>query len=1073
MLNICWIDDCYNLKLKMRQTMRRLTFLLLSFCFLLGTAIAQNNRTISGTVKNEQGAPVSNASVVVKGTTIGTNTNDKGEFSLSVPASAKRLVISSLNFESTEVAIGSAPIGVTLVASAGDLDEVVVSVPYGTIKKTAFTGSAGTVTAATISKQQVTSVTRVLEGLIPGVQATNGGGAPGSGAAIRLRGIGSVNASSEPLYVVNGVPYDGSISAINSDEIESVDVLKDAAATNLYGSRAANGVIMITTKKGKKGAAAITGSVRHSFQTRGIPEYDRVNSGEYYELFWEAYRNSYVYGSGQTFAAAGVNASNVLTGTSGLVYNAYNVPGNQLVNSTTGKLNPNAQLLWDESWADALFRNAQRTNASINISGATDKMDYFVSGGYLNEEGIAKFSGYQRYNFRTTVNVQATEWLKAGINFDGSSDKRDGLFAGGTATSNPFYYSRQMGPIYPVYQKNTTTGANILDANGQPVLDFGIPTQMGSRPYAANSNLLGSLALDVRGQKRFNGNINPYVEVKFLKDFSFKTTLGLNYSEVDQLTYQNSQYGDAVNVSGRATQTFAKQTSLTGNEILSWNKNIKKHSIRALVGHENYEYKYKELSATKTGFAYPGFTALSNAAVVESPPSSYEDIHRIESYFGSVNYTLDNKYLASASVRTDGSSRFAAPVRWGNFYSFGAGWRISQENFMKNVNWVNELKLKASYGASGNDNLGSTSELYYQYIGYYYADGFGNYAPIIIPGVGSRKPNPDLVWEANTSTNFGLEFTLFKRRLQGSIEIYDRRSKDLIFDVPQGPSSPLGSTQYQNIGESKNTGIEIQLGYNAIRKKNFDWRIDFNISSFKNVITKLPPGQKEVGIVNGTKKLTEGKSIYDFWLRDFAGVDAATGLATYYQDVLGSNGKPTGQKLLTSDITKASYYYVGASAIPKFQGGFTNAFRYKNFDLSILTTFSYGGYFYDGNYQSIMHSGSAGTHWSSDIKARWQKPGDVTNVPRLQNATNQDGASSRFLFDASYLNIKNITLGYNLSASAAKKLHLKDLQFFVNVDNAMIFTAKKGGDPQQSFNGTVSAAYPPFRTFTIGTTIKL
>jgi len=1045
--------------------MRKLTFLLLSFCFSLGIAMAQNNRTVSGTVKDEAGKPVPNASVVVKGTTIGTNTNDKGDFTLNgVPASAKRLVISSLNFEATEVAIGTSPIAVSLKAATGDdLGEVVVSVPYGTIKKTSFTGSSGTVTAATIQKQQVTSVTRVLEGLIPGVQATNGGGAPGSGAAIRLRGIGSVNASAAPLYVVNGVPYDGSISALNSDEIESVDVLKDAAATNLYGSRAANGVIMITTKKGKKGAASIVGSVRQSYQSRAIPEYDRVNSAEYYELFWESYRNSYVYGSGQTMAAAGVQASNVLTSTSGLVYNAFNVPGNQLVNATTGKLNPNAQLLWDESWSDALFRNAQRTNASINVSGATDKMDYFVSGGYLNEEGIAKFSGYQRYNFRTTVNVQATDWLKIGLNFDGASDRRDGLFAGGTATSNPFFYSRQMGPIYPVYQKNTTTGANILDANGQPVLDFGIPTQMGSRPYAANSNLLGTLALDVRGQKRFNGNINPYAEIRFLKDFTFKTTLGLNYFEVDQLTYQNSQFGDAANVSGRATQSFEKQTSLTGNQVLSWNKNIKKHSIRALVGHENYEFRTKSLSATKTGFAYPGQTALNNAAVVESPPSSSEDFQRIESYFGSVNYTLDNKYLASASIRTDGSSRFAAPVRWGNFYSFGVGWRISQENFMKNVKWIDDLKLKASYGEAGNDNIG----LFYQYRDYYYADGFGNFAPP------TRVANPNLKWESNAALNYGVEFTMFKRRLQGSIELYDRRSKDLLFLVPLPPALGFSGGVYQNIGQSKNTGIEIQLGYNAIRKKNFDWRIDFNISSFKNVITQLPPAQKETGIVRGSQKLSEGRNIYDFWLREYAGVDAATGLATYYQDVLGSDGKPTGERLLTSDITRASFYYVGASAIPKFQGGLTNAFRYKNFDLSILTTFSYGGHFYDGNYQSIMHSGNAGTHWHTDIKNRWQKPGDITNVPRLQNATNQDGASSRFLFDASYLNIKNVTLGYNLTPAAARKLHLKDLQFFVNVDNAFIFTAKRGGDPQQSFDGTVSAGYPPFRTITLGTTIKL
>lgn len=1040
--------------------MRKLVSMM--FVFLVcGLTLMAQTKKVSGKVTDESGNPIANASVIVKGTTVGTTTSADGSFSLDAPSSARTLVISSLNFTEKEVSIGSGAVNVTLASSVGELVEVVVSVPYGTVKKSTFTGSTGTVNASQIQKQQVTSVTRVLEGLIPGVATTNGGGTPGGGVAIRIRGFGSINASNDPLIVLNGIPYDGSISSISADEIETVDVLKDAAASNLYGSRAANGVIMITTKKGKRGPAQIQASLRHGISQRGIPEYDRVNSQEYYQLFWEAYRNSYVFGSGQSYAAAGQSASNVLTSGSGLVYNAYNVPGNQLVDAT-GKFNPNAQLLWNDNWSDALFQDATRTNVNLNVSGASDKTNYFISGGYLDEKGIAKFSGYKRYNFRADVNSEVSKWLKLGLAIDGAQDKRDGLFAGGTATSNPFYYSRQMGPIYPVYQR-TANGAYVNGADGKPALDWGIPSQMGSRPYAANSNLLGSLALDRREQKRLNGNLNTYAEISFLQDFTFKTTFGMNLFLVDGLTYQNNEFGDAANVRGRSTVSSSQSVSMTGNQVLTWNKRLDKHNIRALAGHENYEFRTKQLSATKTGFAYAGQTALNNATVVEAPPSSSEDVRRIESYFGGINYDFDGKYLVSASLRTDGSSRFASNVRWGTFYSFGLGWRIKQEKFLENVDWLNDLKLKASYGESGNDNIG----LFYQYTNYFYADGFGNFNA---PG---RPANPDLKWEGNKILNYGVEFAMFKRRLQGSIELFDRRSNNLLFDVPTAPST-LFPNIYQNIGESRNYGFEAQLAYTVIQKKDFDWRVDFNVTHFKNRLTKLPPTQKALGgIVSGNKKLNEGRSINDFWLREWAGVDPATGLSLYYRDITDANGKPTGERVLTSDITRASFYYVGASAIPDFYGGITNSIRYKDFQLSFLATYSYGGHFYDGNYQSIMHSGAAGTHWHKDILNRWQKPGDVTNVPRLQNATNQDGASSRFLFDASYVNLKNITLSYNLGAGVAKTLRLKDAQFFVSVDNAYIFTAKSGGDPQQSFDGNVGANYPLFRTVTFGTTIRL
>ena len=502
--------------------------------------------------------------------------------------------------------------------------------------------------------------------------------------------------------------------------------------------------------------------------------------------------------------------------------------------------------------------------------------------------------------------------------------------------------------------------------------------------------------------------------------------------------------------------------SLTANEVFSFNKSIGVHDVRVLAGHENYRYQYNFRAGYMSGFLFPGQTELDNGTTAFSVPTSYEDNHRIESYFSAVNYSFENKYLLSGSFRTDGSSRFKEDVRWGDFYSAGIGWRLSKEAFLQDVSWINELKLKASYGEQGNENIG----LYYPYRSYYYANGDGTYRPP------SRPVNAGLLWEKNKTTNIGMDFSLAGNRIQGSLEWFNRVSDNLLFDVPL-PISTGYASFWDNIGSMKNTGVELQLGYTAIRKRDFNWRIDINLSTFKNEITKLPPNQSEKGIVSGTKKLLVGHSIYDFWLRDYAGVDASTGDALYYKDVLDANGKATGAKTVTNVYNDGSYGFHG-SAIPDFTGGVTNSFRYKNFDLSVLTTFSYGGLFYDGNYASIMHRGSAGTAWSADILQRWQKPGDVTTVPRVQNAiAGQDGASTRWLMDGSYLNIKNVTLSYTLASEFAERIHLTGLQIFCNVDNAYLFTAKKGMDPQRSFAGTSDATYTPFRTVSVGFTAKL
>jgi TonB-linked SusC/RagA family outer membrane protein len=1048
--------------------MRKLLLVLAAFLFFTGGLLAQ--KVITGKVIDDKGNPVPNASVLVKGTPVGTATKADGSFSITVPAGATTLVISSVSMATQELVIGAGNVlDVQLVSTAQDLSEVIINVPYGTIKKTAFTGSQNTINAATIQKQQVTSVTNVLEGLIPGIIATNGGGAPGSSqASILIRGVGSVNANSAPLYVVNGVPYDGDISSISTDDVESVTVLKDAAAAALYGSRAANGVVMIVTKQGKKGKPSTSVTMRQGLMTRGIPEYDRVGPQDYYELFWEAYRNSYAQ-AGDNPTVAGTKASNVLTGSSGLVYNAYNVPGNQLIDPTTGKLNTNAKILWNESWSDALFRTASRTNANFTTSGATDKTDYYLSAGFLSEDGILKFSGYKRYNFRLNVNTAATSWLNTGVDLDGAMSRRHDVPSGGTATTNPFYYSREMGPIYPVYQHDLTTGAFVIDPlTGKNALDWGTPTQMGTRPYAGRSNLLGSLDLDDRSIYILNGDMNTFAEIKFLKDFSFKATLGVNYYGSNSTDYQNNQFGDAApstpggNDGGRSTKTSDRQVSLTGNEVLTWNKEFGNHHVKALAGHENYRYQYNVVSANSSGFTFPGQTELDNGTGPFSPASSYQLDHRIESYFGNVNYDYNQKYLLSGSYRTDGSSRFRDDVRWGNFFSFGAGWRLFKEEFLKNVKWLTDLKLRASYGEQGNEDI----SLFYPYVAYYYANGNGTYTPP------SRPVNPGLLWETNKASNAGVDFAMFRNRLQGTIEVFNKQSDNLLFDVPL-PISTGYAHVYQNIGSMKNYGIEAQLGYTAIKGKDFNWRIDLNLTHFKNKITRLPPIQEKNGIITGTKKLLVGHSIFDFWLREYAGVDAATGDALYYKDVLDANSKPTGARVLTNIYNDGTFYYHG-SALPDISGGLTNSFNYKNFDLYFLLTFAYGGLFYDGNYASIMLRGSPGIAWSTDIKERWQKPGDVTNVPRLQNAiSGQDGASTRWLVDGSYLNIKNVTLSYTLSKSIANRLHMAGAQVFANIDNAWLFTAKKGMDPQRVFNGTADATYTPFRTFTFGFNVNL
>lgn len=1049
--------------------MKRLIYFLFCLYLGIGWVTAQTTQVTGYVTSAENGEPIIGATIVVKGTNVGTVTDFNGKFSLNTPAFAKTLVVSYIGTETQEVPVKSV-VNIVLAASTQNLDEVIV-VAYGTSTKKSFTGSAASINQERLENLQTASLTKALEGSAPGVQVSGGTGQPGSGSQIRIRGIGSINASNNPLYIVDGSPFDGDISTINTDDVENITVLKDATSAALYGARGANGVILITTKKGTKGKATANAKISLGAVSRAIPQYDRVNIKDFYELSWETLRNSLVNTSGKTPEQAAAIASGA--GASGVVgqlggYNIFDVPDDELV-GLDGKFNANAQQVYGDDWNDALFRTALRQDYNISISGGTDQSTYYASAGYNKEEGVVKWSDYERYTARIGLDSQINSWLKLNASLAGTTSFQNGFMAEGTYTTNPFYYGLVIGPIYPIYQYDNS-GNKITDANGKPLYDMGGGlndyTWAGhTRPFGPNSNLAVTLPLDERSNGRDLLSARFGGEISFLKDFKLKITGSTDINSRYNTTYQNNKYGDAEGVDGRSTKTNTRGKSYTFNQILTWNKALGDHKLSLLAGHENYLYQYKYLSATRTGYVV-STTELVAGAIAEGS-TSYTDEYALEGYLFQANYDYADKYYASTSFRRDGSSRFYKDARWGLFWSVGGSWRASEESYIKDITWINNLKLKASYGQQGNDNIldADGNPLYYGWPSLYSFNDTNN--GNLSGSIHNQLLNKDLEWEKNANLNIGVEFGLFDR-FHGEIDYFTRQSSNLLFQVPNPQSTGI-EYKWGNIGTLKNKGIEIQLGIDLIKGRDFKWNLDVNATHYNNKITEMPknPDGTAQEIISGTKKLSEGHSIYEFWLRDYAGVDSEDGSALYYKDVLDSNGNVTGKET-TKDQNAASYYYVG-DAIPQLYGGITNNLSYKGFELSVLLSYQLGGKIYDVHYASLSHAGSFGYNWSTDILNRWQNPGDITDIPRLQNGyTAANIESSRFLTNASYLSLRNITLSYSIPRNIQKTLDLKGAKVFVTGDNLGLLTKRKGLNPQQSFNGTSDYTYVTNRVISVG-----
>lgn len=1075
--------------------MKKLFLLLLTVLSISLCASAQN-RTVKGVVvyAGDQ-EPLPGATILPVGGGNGVATDLDGKFTLEVPAKVTKLNVSYVGMVTKQVTITSGEMRIELTNSENNLDEVMV-VAYGTAKKSTYTGSAAVVKADDINKVQSSNATNALNGRVSGVQLNNASGQPGSNnPTILIRGITSINAGSQPLYIVDGAPYDGDINNISSQDIESMTVLKDAASNALYGARGANGVIVITTKKGKQGEAKVSLDAKWGANTRATQDYNFITSpAQYYEAYYAALKNYYL-GNGMTDVAAHAqaNASMIYGDGTGLGYNVYNVPEGQYLIGVNGKLNPNATLgnvvngyyLTPDNWLDEAYKSSLRQEYNLAINGGTDRSSFYASLSYLDNEGITANSDYQRFTGRMKADYQVKNWLKVGGNFSYSRFDANSLGEDGASGSsgNIFAYATQIAPIYPLYVRDAN--GNILkDDNGFAIYDFGSKDNAGlSRPFLSGANPYATNQLDTDNYEGNAFTAQGFFEVKFLKDFKFTWNSGVTIDETRSTSFTNPYYGQYATSNGISTISHSRSTAQNHQQLLTWGRQFGKSNVDVMLGHEYYSYNYKYLYGSKSNFFDPNNTELAGG-ITDSGTNSYQSDYNTEGFFGRVQYDFDGRYFASASFRRDASSRFHPDNRWGNFWSAGAAWNIAKEDFFT-AEWVDLLKYKLSYGSQGNDNI--TNYLYTNT--YEIVNSGGN--PSAVP---YRMGNKDITWESQGNFNTGIDFGMWNGRFSGTLEYFYRKTTDMLFSFPLPPS--MGYTSYYaNVGDMRNQGVELELQGTPIVTRDFSWNLRLNLTHYKNKITYLPEERRTMtcdgveGYSSGSYYYGEGISLYTFRMCKYAGVDEE-GNSQWWKNierprvdaagnaVLDKNGSPIYDvvgKEKTTEYSDADYYLCG-TALPDVYGGFGTTFTYKGFDLSVDFGYQIGGQVYDGDYAGMMSSpttSSKGTNFHADIFKSWSTANPNSNIPRFQFDDSYSTATSdRFLTDASYLSLNNINFGYTLPLAVTRKAGMDKVRIYFAADNIWVWSKRQGLDPRQSITGSVTNSYyAPIRTLSGGLSV--
>ncbi len=1008
--------------------MKRIASILVCLTFIGLTVFGQDIQ-ITGTVTSaDDGSLLPGVAIQVKGTSTGTATNIDGEYTIKAPSDAI-LVFSSIGMITQEVAVeGRSTINVVMETEIAGLEEVIV-VAYGTTTREALTGSVGVVSAENIENVPIASIDKILKGNTPGMQITSASGQPGSFADVRIRGINSINAGSTPLFVVDGVPITSGtlaraqntdtrdsqtehqlssvLSNLNPNDIESVTILKDAVATSLYGTRASNGVVLITTKSGKEGKTKFLASSQYGFSKLATNNMEVLNSSEYVELQREAIYNFYIDQGLSELEAASL---------------ATREAGPDSINT---------------DWMDYAFNNKAPTwNFELSASGGTEKTKFYVSGGYFDQTGIALGSEFKRYSGRVNLSHRASDRISFGLNFNPSFAHQLTPLTSAAYFISPVVGGYMYRPNVPAY-----------NPDGTPYFDLEGP--MGG------ANFLGVYEYNESYSNTLKLLGNFYAEVELLKNLKYKISLGGDYSDVREYAWDDPRNpGNTAEGKGRATRNYTNQFIGTITNMLMYAKTIgENHNINLMLAHEAQNGKYEATDVSTLNFPHPDLRELGSGAENEDSWGTSTEFGLL-SYFGRFEYNFSEKYYFFSSLRYDGSSRLGENNRFAPFYGIGASWRITREDFMANQNALNNLKLRVSYGTSGNQDILFTNGApnYYGHQGLY---GYGanyNGEPGSAP---SQIANPDLKWEQSAKFNTGLDFGIFNR-ISGTFDYYYSKTTDLLLYVPVSRTSGFNEA-LRNVGSMQNQGMEFAFSAVAVKSSGFNWNIDFNIAHNENEILAL---NNHEDIIDGTKIRREGEPFQTFYMPRWAGVNPATGEAMWYDE----NGNVTMNYNSAKDTT------VG-NADPKFYGGFTNVFEYKGFSLSIMFYYQYGNKIYN-SVSRITESDGAFSGMNQDRKQldRWQQPGDYSPNPRRVdgNSSNSNQLSTRWLEDGSYLRLKNITFAYNFPSQLMQKAKLNSLRLFVIGTNLWTLTNYSGLDPEQAINGTSWFVYPNTRTITFG-----
>lgn len=1157
-------------------------------------AFAQS--AVSGKVTDEAGEPCVGANVLIKGTTTGTMTDLDGNYSLTDVRKGAILVFSSIGYTSQEVRLGSSSVvNVVLKSDADFLNEVVI-VGYGTAKRKDLTGSLTQIDNKLIASQNSSSATKALEGAVPGIVYASVDGQPGNDAGLRVRGLGSTNVgASNALVIIDGVPAQGDnpLSNMNQEDIASITVLKDAASTAIYGSRGANGVILVTTKRGDSGRTKISFQARAGWNTVGSYKVGQVdNAAGIYEYLWQSIYNSYRYGvngagpalnkeTGEYYTnignpnvshdAAAEFASQHLFNYIGLNdsfgrnmlgnYMAYNVPGatytpdgtgssasstmtGAYLVGTDGKINPNASLLYDDTYADALLKTGFRQQYDLSASGGSDKEDHYLSLGYLTDPSYVPNSRFERITGRANINVNLFKWLKVGANvgYTRSRTNYQGTYwaarNSGSNQGNITRYVNGHTPIVPFYAHDAE-GNYIYDKNGDRVRNYLYNSTYS--PLGQTGNNYGSTDImyamdnDIREDLTSTLNTRTYIEIPFLDHFTFKTDFA--YDKINRTTtvYYNGTTGRAASIGGYFGKRMNDIEVMNLQHRLTYNQDFGKHHVDAMALFEDSDWEQQTVNWGSADEFIPGFLAAGNfvgryyGAGSAPTPGYGHDIERMRSWLGRANYIFADKYYVSGSVRRDGSSKFRKENRWGTFWSVGAGWRFTEESFMQDLrdSWLNNGKLRASYGVIGNQNGIGRYQTYrtWGYSTTYQTTNNGTGRPtgdsykLSMGGL----VNTQLTWEETKTFDVGLDLTLFNR-IDLTFDWYNRVTGNSQFSQPVSYLAMGQTTLPRNIAELTNRGIELDINADIIRTKDIRWNVAFNITHYTTKLTDLPddaiPAHAE-GLPDGTWEDNQGswasaggsqqnanvylrgigRDWFNLYMYKYAGIDQSSGLPMYFHRVTEADhaaGKykdtEVGGSVKTTNYANASKYEVG-SAIPTFQGGFNTSFSYKNFYVNAQFAYQIGGKFFSRNYAEYLYNVVDAQMYrmmfvSKDVKGNTWTPNNTGAgfpmqwYPAGENSyfsgTSANGGNWSFtdesLFSASYLRLKNLTLGYNVSKSLLNKLRIdkvvSNIKVFASSDNLFILSAAKAIDPTMSasggYNDVDSYTFPNMRTYTIG-----